>query len=156
REWASLIQRCQHAHGPMIEAAGAWDLVRKGGWLELYRTRKALEERVAEANEDRGRFGIEFDVLDAARLRAREPWLAKDLISAIQWTQRWLVSEPGALVQACARNFVVQGGAMMQASVEVVLEEGGGGRILTSVGEVQADLVVVAMGAWPSRRLACV
>lgn len=154
REWASLIQRCQDAHGPMIEAAGAWDLVRKGGWLELYRTRKALEERVAEANEDRGRFGIEFDVLDAPRLRAREPWLAKDLIGAIHWTQPWMVSDPGALVQAYARNFVEQGGKLMQASVEDVLGEGGRWRILTSEGELQADQVVVAMGPWSSRLLA--
>ena len=148
REWASLIMRCQDAHGPMIEAAGAGELVRKGGWLELYRTRKEMDERLAEAREDRERFGVEFEVLDAEQLRASEPYLKKGLVGAIHWTQPWMVSDPGALVQAYARNFVAQGGRLVQASVEGVTREGDGWRVATSEGTLEADQVVVAMGPW--------
>ncbi|WP_185268114.1 NAD(P)/FAD-dependent oxidoreductase [Halopseudomonas xiamenensis] len=148
REWASLIMRCQNAHGPMIEAAGAEGLVRKGGWLELYRTQKAMDERLAEAREDRQRFGVEFEVLDAAALQASEPYLQKNLVGAIHWTQPWMVSDPGALVQAYARNFVEQGGRLVQASVEGVTREGSGWRVATSEGDFEAEQVVVAMGPW--------
>ena len=149
-EWASLIMRCQDAHAPMIDAAGADELVRKGGWLELYRTRKALDERVAEAREDRGRFGVEYEVLDAAGLYAKEPHLAKGLIGAIHWTQPWMVSDPGALVQAYAQNFVEQGGQLVQASIEEIIQQPDGWQIRTSTGELKAGKVVVAMGPWSS------
>ena len=149
-EWASLIMRCQDAHAPMIEAAGAEDLIRRGGWLELYRTQNELDERVAEAREDRQRFGVEYEVLDAEGLYAKEPHLTKGLVGAIHWTQPWMVSDPGALVQAYAQNFVEQGGRLMQASVEEIEQQGGSWRVLTSEGALEAEQVVVAMGPWSS------
>jgi D-amino-acid dehydrogenase len=152
REYASLITRCLDTHAPMIEAAGAEDLVRKGGWLELYRTRKGLEERAAKAREDYERYGVEYEMLDAEALSAKEPHLAKGLVGAIHWTQPWMVSDPGGLVQAYARSFEEQGGRVMQASVEEVIQEGTGWRVVTSEGALEADQMVVAMGAW-SREL---
>ena len=156
-EWASLIMRCQDAHEPMIEAAGAGELVRKGGWLELYRTQRALDERVEKARMDQGRFGVEFDVLDAAALYAMEPHLGEGLIGAIHWTQPWMVSDPGGLVQAYARNFEEQGGSLSQASVEEIRQEGTAAgkewRVVTSQGTLEAEQVVIAMGPWSGKVL---
>ncbi|SDS04786.1 D-amino-acid dehydrogenase [Halopseudomonas litoralis] len=154
KEWASLIMRCQDAHAPMIEAAGAEELVRKGGWLELYRTQRALDERLALANEDRGRFGVEYKVLDAAALRAAEPHLGAGLVGAIHWTQPWMVSDPGALVQAYARNFEEQGGRLLRASVEDVIQTEDGWRVVTSEETLETEQVVVAMGPWSAKLMA--
>lgn len=151
KEWASLIMRCQDAHAPMIEAAGAQELVRKGGWLELYRTQKALDERLAQADEDRGRFGVEYQVLNAAELRAVEPHLEEGLVGAIHWTQPWMVSDPGALVQAYARNFEEQGGRLLRASIEDVIQTDDGWRVVTSEETLKAEQVVVAMGPWSAK-----
>lgn len=151
KEWASLIMRCQDAHAPMIEAAGAEELVRKGGWLELYRTQKALDERLAQANEDRGRFGVEYQVLNAAELRAMEPHLGEGLVGAIHWTQPWMVSDPGALVQAYARNFEEQGGRLLRASIEDVIQTDDGWRVVTSEETLETEQVVVAMGPWSAK-----
>ncbi|AXY43320.1 FAD-dependent oxidoreductase [Halomonas sp. JS92-SW72] len=152
-EWASLIMRCQDAHAPMIEAAGAEALVRKGGWLELYRTRKALDERLVEAKENQERFGVEYEVLDAKALYAKEPHLAEGLVGAIHWTQPWMVADPGGLVQAYAANFEALGGHVMQASVEEVHQVGTGWRVTTSEGALEAQQVVVAMGPWSGELL---
>ena len=154
REWASLIMRCQDAHAPMIEAAGAEDLIRKGGWLELYRTQSELDERVAEAREDRERFGVEHEVLDAARLYAEEPHLTKGLVGAIHWTTPWMVSDPGALVQAYAQSFVDQRAQLKQAGVEAIAQENGSWRVVTTDGTLEAEQVVVAMGPWSGDLLA--
>lgn len=151
KEWASLIMRCQDAHAPMIEAAGAQELVRKGGWLELYRTQKALDERLAQANEDRGRFGVEYQVLNTAELRAVEPHLEEGLVGAIHWTQPWMVSDPGALVQAYARSFEEQGGRLLRASIEDVIQTDGGWRVVTSEETLKTEQVVVAMGPWSAK-----
>jgi len=148
REWASLIMRCQDAHGPMIQAAGAEELIRKGGWLELYRNRKDMDERLAEAQEDSDRFGVEYVELDAAALREKEPCLAKDLIGAIHWTQPWMVSDPGALVQAYARSFVDQGGQLLQGNVDTVAQQSDGWQVLTDAGAFEAEQLVIAMGPW--------
>ena len=147
-EWASLIMRCQDAHAPMVEAAGAEELIRKGGWLELYRTQSELDKRVAEAREDRVRFGVEYEVLDAAKLYEKEPYLAKGLVGAIHWTQPWMVSDPGALVQAYAQSVVEQGGRLIQANVEKVIQLDNRWRVMTSEGALEAEQVVVAMGPW--------
>ncbi|WP_302142711.1 NAD(P)/FAD-dependent oxidoreductase [Halomonas alkalicola] len=152
-EWASLIMRCQDAHAPMIEASGAEALVRKGGWLELYRTRKALDERLVEAKENHERFGVEYEVLDAQALYAKEPHLAEGLVGAIHWTQPWMVADPGGLVQAYAANFEALGGHVMQASVEEVHQVGTGWRVTTSEGALEAQQVVVAMGPWSGELL---
>ena len=154
REWASLIMRCQDTHAPMIEAAGAEALVRKGGWLELYRTSKEFEERQTEARENHERFGVEYEVLDAEALYAKEPHLGQGLIGAIHWTQPWMVSDPGGLVQAYARNFAEQGGQVVQASVEGVLQLDSGWQVQTSEGPHEAEQVVVAMGPWSGDLLA--
>ncbi|MBA2780667.1 NAD(P)/FAD-dependent oxidoreductase [Billgrantia kenyensis] len=152
-EWASLIMRCQDTHTPMIEAAGAEAMVRKGGWLELYRTPKEFEERQKVAQENRERYGVEYEVLNAEALYAKEPHLAKGLVGAIHWTQPWMVSDPGALVQAYARNFAEQGGQVKQASVEDVLQIEGGWRVATSEGPLEAEEVVVALGPWAGELL---
>ena len=47
-EYASLIQLLLKTHGPMIEAAKADHLVRREGWLEIYRTPEELAKRVKE------------------------------------------------------------------------------------------------------------
>ncbi len=152
-EWASLIMRCQDAHAPMIEAAGAQHLIRTGGWLELYHTPKALEERIEVAKDNRARFAVDFEVLDAPSLYAREPHLAPGLAGAIHWTQPWMVTDPGALVQAYAQSFVDQGGTLLQASVEDIAPCEGGWRIVTSEGELLADQTVVALGPWSKELL---
>jgi len=150
KEWASLIMRCQDDHAPMIEASGAEHLIRKGGWLELYRTQRALDDKLALAYTDRERFGVEYEVLDAAALYAQEPHLAKGLVGAIHWTQPWMVTDPGALVLAYAENVVKQGGTLTQASIEDVTQTDNGWQVTTSAGQLEAEQVVVAMGPWSS------
>ncbi|MBE0488179.1 MAG: FAD-binding oxidoreductase [Halomonas sp.] len=152
-DYASLIMRCLDTHATMIEAAGAEALVSQGGWLELYRTRKAMEERLTEARENHARFGVEHEVLDAEALHAMEPHLAKGLVGAIHWTQPWMVADPGALVQAYAKSYEASGGHLMQASVEDVNQVGTGWRVMTSEGALEADQVVVAMGPWTGELL---
>lgn len=147
-EYASLIMRCLDTHAPMVEAAGADHLVRRDGWLELYHTRKALEERLVDAKENADRFGVEYEVLDAAGLYAKEPHLKPGLVGAIHWTQPWTVADPGALVMAYAEHFQQQGGRFLKAGVQGVEKAGKGWKIATDAEALEADQVVVAMGPW--------
>lgn len=119
-EYASLIERCLDAHGAMIEAAGAESLVRREGWLELYRRQSALEARLAQAEENAAQFGVRYRALDAAALADMEPSLGEGLAGAIHWLDPWTVADPGALVSAYAEAFEREGGRIVKAEVDTL------------------------------------
>lgn len=152
-EWATLIQLSLDAHAPMIEAAGAESMVRREGWLELYRTHEKLAERVKEAEKNRDRFGVEFRVLDAEALAEMEPHLDTALVGAIHWLNSWTVESPGDLVLAYAKAFENEGGRVMLADIQALDEDGDGWTVTTDQGELRGDDVVLAMGPWSKRWL---
>ncbi|WP_280545724.1 FAD-binding oxidoreductase [Halomonas sp. 11-S5] len=147
-EYASLICLSLEAHAPMVEAAGADALVRKEGWLEVYRTREAMSARLRDAEANAERFGVRYRALDASELATLEPDLSDELAGAIHWEQPWTVADPGGLVQAYARSFEAEGGRVLQADVTDVARHGAGWRVATSEGELDAEQVVMAMGPW--------
>ncbi|PSJ23361.1 amino acid dehydrogenase [Halomonas sp. ND22Bw] len=156
-EYASLIERCLDAHGAMIEAAGAESLVRREGWLEVYRHRSALQARLAEAEENAERFGVRYRALDAESLAAMEPSLGNDvndgLAGAIHWLDPWTVADPGALVSAYAEAFEREGGRIVRAEVETLSTGGGGWQVGIGSETLSAESVVLALGPWSRRWL---
>lgn len=147
-EYASLIQLCLEAHGPMIEASGAEHLVRKEGWLEIYRTQDKLAKRVKEAEEARELYGVEFSVLDRAALIEKEPQLGDKIIGAIHWLDPWTVADPGGLVAAYAASFEAMGGNLVQADITGVTQIDERWRVTTQESTFEADEVVMALGPW--------
>ncbi|WP_106374056.1 NAD(P)/FAD-dependent oxidoreductase [Vreelandella songnenensis] len=147
-EWASLIQLCLKTHEPMIKAAGAEHLVRKEGWLEIYRTQARLDKRVREAEEARELYGVQFDVLDRAGIEGKEPDISSDIIGAIHWLDPWTVADPGALVSAYAEAFTQSGGELHQGVIQKVEQVGERWRVVTEAETLEADNVVVALGPW--------
>ncbi|MCO7245169.1 FAD-binding oxidoreductase [Halomonas sp. Mc5H-6] len=147
-EYASLIQLCLKTHGPMIEAAGAEDLVRRQGWLEIYRTPEKLAKRAKEAEEMRDLYDVQFQVLDRQALLDKQPDLGDEIMGAIHWLDPWTVADPGALVAAYAASFVANGGQIVQSDIQSVTQREAQWCVTTSDGEVVADDVVMALGPW--------
>jgi len=147
-EYASLICLSLDAHAPMVEAAGAEALVRRQGWLELYRSQAAMASRLGDAEVNAERFGVRYRALDGGELAALEPDLAGDLAGAIHWQQPWTVVDPGALVQAYARSVEALGGRVQQAEVTGIARQGEGWRVSTAAGVLKAEQLVMAMGPW--------
>lgn len=147
-EYASLIMLSTQEHEPMIEAAGAAELIGKEGWLEVHRSQAELARRQHEAEDAARRFGVTHDLLDDKGLANREPHLGADLAGAIHWTNSWSVADPGALVAAYAASFQQQGGELLQAGVHHMSQDGEGWRIDTDTGRLDAQEVVVALGPW--------
>ena len=152
-EYASLIMLATQEHEPMIEAAGASDLVRKQGWLEVYRSAAELDARAGEARDAERRFGVTHDLLDRAALRQREPRLSERPVGAIHWTNAWSVADPGGLVAAYAGLFEREGGRFLQADVQGLTPAGKGWRVQTDAGVQEAEEIVVALGPWAGQLL---
>ncbi|RTQ98710.1 NAD(P)/FAD-dependent oxidoreductase [Halomonas nitroreducens] len=153
-EYASLIALSLDAHASMIEAAGADALVRREGWLEVFRTRAALEARLEEARANEARFGVRHRALDSADLADMEPSLAEGLAGAVHWLDPWTVADPGGLVQAYARAFEAEGGRVLEAEVSELSRDPAGWRVSAGGESLLASDVVMAMGPWSRQWLA--
>ncbi|WP_037333553.1 NAD(P)/FAD-dependent oxidoreductase [Salinisphaera hydrothermalis] len=147
-EYASLIQHCTTEHEVMFTAANAEHLIRRDGWLQVFRSSDTFQAELAQAAEFRERFGVTFEALDAAQLHTIEPSLGSCAIGAIHWTNAWSVVDPGALVQAYADDFVARGGRIEKAEARSAEPSGHGWRLDTDRGEHRADDLVLATGPW--------
>lgn len=143
-----LIAASLGEHRFLLDQAGAQDLLRKDGWLELCRTRDALDEADREAAEARA-LGVSAEVIDAPTLHAMEPALAGRFAGALHWTDTARITDPGALVARLAQLFGKRGGRVVKGDALALEQVGGGWRLPgTAHGALQAAHAVVALGPW--------
>ena len=142
-----LIQRSLDEHEALMEAAGATGLLRKVGWIKAFRTPESQDKASAELEKLKP-YGLNIDVLDAAGIADREPFLGEGLIGALHYLDPGAISDPGSLVKAYAAYFVSLGGRFAQGDAASLAESSPGWRVDTADGPVQAADVVVALGPW--------
>jgi D-amino-acid dehydrogenase len=142
-----LIQRSLIEHEALIEEAGAGDLLRKIGWIKLYRSQDTLGHAVRELERAR-QYGVVGDVLDPAGITAREPHLDGEFAGAIHFPAPGFVPDPGGLAKAYAALFSRKGGQFIAGDARTLEASGKNWRVSTDEGPVTARDVVVAMGPW--------
>jgi len=142
-----LIRQSLAEHEALIAEAGVPELLRKTGWIKLFRMEASLDSSVADLERARS-FGVTADVLDGASIAAREPNLMGRFSGAIHWLEPGFVPDPGALVKAYAALFVRKGGRLLRGDARTLLQQGGGWRITTDTGPITAREAVVSLGPW--------
>lgn len=142
-----LIATCLDEHRALAADAGAMDLLRPIGWLQIYNTAAGLERAMAKAEAARRGFGVGYVVLDGGALAQAEPHLLVQKLGAIHWTDPYSVSDPHALTLAYARLFAREGGVIATGDARGLVRSGSGWRLDTADGPVEAAQVVVALGA---------
>lgn len=148
RAYAPLIERCVIEHETLAEEAGASGLIRRQGWLKLYRTAAAMEAQLTEAQALRRDFGLGFEALDAGGLSEMEPHLDGALEGALHWTDPASVSDPHGLTMAYAGLFQRLGGRFAKGAAGSLEQTRAGWRVTTESGPLEAGAAVVALGAW--------
>ncbi len=146
--YGQLTRRSVAAHAPLIELAGAGDLVRREGYRLVFRTQPALERQVRTAERLRREAGVNFRVLDGAALAQAEPSLKQRLAGAVQWTDPWSVNDPGALVRRYADLLVRRGGRIVRGDARSLRPAGAGWRVQGEDGPIDAGQAVIALGPW--------
>ena len=152
-EYASIISMSTDEHDPMIQAAGAEDLVQKEGWLQLFRTRAGMAEGL-EHGEESSSYGVQWDALDRPALEAIQPGLSTAIIGAIHWQNSWTVASPGELVSRFANHAKTLGAEFQQGKLQSMQQQGEGWQVSTDQGNFEAEEVVVALGPWSQEHLA--
>ncbi|SDS60963.1 FAD-dependent oxidoreductase [Pseudomonas oryzae] len=145
RAMLPLVERCVEEHDHWVAEAGLGHLIRARGWMDVYRSRAALDQAAAEARA-LSRFGLRFDVLEAATLRQREPRLGSVAAGCIHWHDPKTVLDPGALVRGYAELFVRRGGRLLQGDATRLRQQNGGWSVDAGGGELRAREAVVALG----------
>jgi len=148
RHYARLIEHCVAEHDALAAAAGATGLLRRAGWIRLYRTAKKLDTGLADARRWQRDFGVDFRALDAQALRQAEPYLTPVFAGGLHWTQPVTVSSPQELALAYLRYFEALGGRFEHGDAATLDAAGTGWRINTAQGPIETSSVVVALGPW--------
>ncbi len=148
RALAPLSLAARNAYLPLLAEAGATGLLRARGELYVYRSKAAFDAEAWAMQVRRG-FGIPVEDLDASAIREMEPALSHDYRFAHYQPASAFMVSPLRLVQNLATLFVQKGGTIRRADVRNVRPGNQGGAILdTSVGELNADHLVICAGAF--------
>lgn len=148
RKYASLIENSVSEHEALAQEAGAVELLRRDGWLKLFRTERERDRRFAEAEQLRGEFGVKSRQIDAAALKTVEPFLDTSLAGALHWIDPLSVDDPQRFALAYLRHFEGLGGKFVRGDATTLRSEKNGWRIDTHDGPVTASVAVVALGPW--------
>ncbi|EGK14378.1 NAD(P)/FAD-dependent oxidoreductase [Psychrobacter sanguinis] len=153
-EWATLIEHCTSEHDVMIQASGADDLVRKGGWFEIYRTQKKYDEAIKLA-ERAATKGVQYKLLTPEELKEFEPNVNfEPFIGGIHWQNSWQVKNPSRLVKTYAKSFEAMQGEIKQAAVKNIAQmEDKSWQVTVETNEGETAVytstnVVIAAGPW--------
>ena len=148
RSYAKLIEHCISEHDALAAEAGAQGLLRRNGWMKLFRSERERDARLEEAARWHGEFGLNHRALSAKELQALEPHLAPVLVGALHWTDPVSVTDPQGLALAYLALFERLGGRFVQGNALSLAEEGRGWALKTSEGKVFSEQAVIALGPW--------
>ncbi len=151
--YAQLTARATDDHAPLIQAAGAQNLISQEGMALLFRDANSFDAAAKQAEAACQRYGVTFRALDGTAYQAEEPALRIAPAGAIHWQQSWNCSDPGGLTAAYASLFQRQGGDVLVGDAETLAQRRAGWCMQTESGEIGANTVVIALGPWSPKVL---
>lgn len=148
----ALFATTVELHEGLARDAGVADLIKRMNYLVLYRDQKAGDVN-ALPWQLRREHGAIVEVFDGAgAIRELEPDVAPLYTRAIRYGPMACTINPLRLSQAYARLFIERGGRIKQGDVQRIVPareaDGGRAQIHLRDSTVEADHVVVALGAW--------
>ena len=150
RLYSRLIEHCVVEHDRLAAEAGApaTGLMKRGGWMRIFRTEAERDQRFAEAEKWKREFGVNYRALDAKALQEAEPHLAPILTGALHWTDPVSVTDPQGLALAYLKLFESRGGRFLQGNAMSLRQEKAGWSMRTVEGPLEAGAAVLALGPW--------
>jgi len=143
-----LVERCIVEHRALMEEAGIADMIRETGYLKLFRTNERYDQYLREQEEVRREFGVNFEQLDPAALRKREPYLTGNFVGGLLMLDPVSVTDPSAVGKTYAKLFVQRGGKFITADARTLEPTTEGWQVHTVDGPVKAREAVIALGPW--------
>jgi D-amino-acid dehydrogenase len=142
-----LIRRSLVEHEALIAEADVPQLLRRTGWIKLFRSGATLANALGDLDRVR-QYGVDGEVLDAGGIAGLEPSLTGEFAGAIRFPAPGFVPDPGGLAKAYAALFARKGGRFLVGDARTLEQRNGGWRIAGANGAIVAREIVVALGPW--------
>ena len=104
-----LIEHSWREHQPLINAAGAQELVNERGWIKIFRTQQTAQQVLAMAENSRA-YGVPALALTSSELLNLEPALKTGCLGGVHYPDARQIQDPQALSSAYLRLFEQRGG----------------------------------------------
>ncbi len=148
RAMKPLVERCIVEHEALMGEAGILGMIRRTGYMRVFRSEQALEKSIEKEAAERAAYGVNFEALDAARVAELEPHLRGQLAGGVLLPDPVSVGDPGGVVKAYARMLEARGGKVLLGDARSLQADGAGFRVSAGAETVQAGAAVVALGPW--------
>ena len=148
--WGKLIRQSTARHAPLVQAAGADNIIRRDGYIEVHRTQARMDLARRTAQRFLDEFGVEARLIDGKALRQLEPAIKIEIEGATHWADTWACTDPGGLVAAYAALFQRRGGRIVNGDAGDLHRQGAGWR----ADDCSGEHAVVALGPWSPMLLA--
>ncbi len=148
--WGKLIRQSTERHGPLIAAAGADNIIRRDGYIEIHRTPAKMDKARKVAERFLTEFGVEATLMDGKQLARLEPSIKIEVEGATHWSDSWNCADPGGLVAAYAALFQKRGGRVVVGDAGDLHRAGKGWK----ADEAEGEHAVIALGPWSPMLLA--
>ena len=142
-----LIRRSLIEHEALIAEAEVPELLRRTGWIKLFRSDATLAKAVSDFERAK-QYGVDGEVLDGKAIAAREPNLTGGFAGAIHFPAPGFVPDPGGLAKAYAALFKRKGGRFLVGDARTLEQGAGGWRVSGPHGATVGREVVLALGPW--------
>jgi D-amino-acid dehydrogenase len=141
-----LIENCLSEHERLMAEAGALHLLRKTGWLKLFRSEESFAHGRASA-EKIAPFGLKTAFYDADALKRMEPFLHGGH-GAVHYLDPASISDPLALTLAYEKLFESRGGRFLRGEAKSFRPAFDGYGVETEQGPLLAREAVICLGPW--------
>jgi D-amino-acid dehydrogenase len=148
RAMRPLVERCIVEHEALMQPAGIAAMMRRTGYLRVYRSTAKLDAALAKDAADRAAYGVNFQALDRGAVAALEPHLKDTLAGGVLMPDPVSVADPGAVVKAYARLLGERGGRILRGEARSLKETADGWQVESAEGSVGAAAAVIALGPW--------
>ena len=142
-----LIEHSWREHQPLINAAGAQELVNERGWIKIFRTQQTAQEVLAMAENSRA-YGVPALALTSSELLNLEPALKTGCLGGVHYPDARQIQDPQALSSAYLRLFEQRGGRFISGDARSLQAEDHAWSVQTEAGSVTAANAVLALGPW--------
>ncbi len=148
RALRTLLEQGIETLTPLLQHAGASDLIQRLGHLFVYRTLAGWKNDHA-AWKLRAENGISWDEFDGAELRQLDPHLSREYLKGVLVRENGHTSNPHRLVNSLASAFARDGGRIWrQRVVGFDLVDGRLQAVRCEGAVLAADAAVVCAGIW--------
>jgi len=142
-----LLRRAVDEHSTLSAEAGYEHLVRRDGWIRVFRSENGFRGFGFEHAQLR-RLGVRTEILDPAGLTELEPNLNREFFRGVWYPDTAAVTDPGAVCRALSASFESAGGTMRRGTISALSPQQKGWRVSLEGDHLEAERVTIALGAW--------